>query len=142
MKKIIVGDDERIGKWVAERTDGQYREGGKCIGLEQDGKLIAGVLYDSYNGASICMHVAIEGRLNKELLWFAFYYPFEQLKVNVIIGIVPEGNMKARKFDEHLGFRLKVRIPDADPSGDLLIYTMHKHECRWLHVKTESTAAA
>jgi len=130
---------------VCERTHGTYVEG-TAIGLERDGELIAGVLYDHYNGASMAMHVAAEGKqwLNREYLWFCFYYPFEQVKVKKVIGIVPSTNTQALRFDKHLGFREEARIVGAAPGGDLVFLTMTRDECRYLerdHGKQKLAAA-
>jgi len=127
-----------VGRWVCERTGGTYTEG-TAIGLEKDGKLIAGVLYDHFNHASVQMHVAAEGHgwLDREYLWFCFYYPFEQLGVKIIIGLVAGDNFRARRFDEHLGFVLHTKIPEAHPTGDLCIYTMRKDQCRWLEKRNQ-----
>jgi hypothetical protein len=144
--KIIDNDHERIGRWMDEQNACHWVKGNKCIGLEKDGELIAGVMYEGFNGASIQAHVAVKDRLTREFLWFIFYYPFEQLKANVIIGLVPEFNKKSHKFVEHLGFIVTARIPKAHPSGCLLIYTMYKHQCQWLRIKNgikiKSTARA
>lgn len=133
---MIVFDKDRIGPWVCSRTGGTY-EGStsSAIGLEKDGELLSGVLYDNYNGRSVCMHVAaVPGKrwLTREYLRVAWDYPFNQLKVNQVIGMVDSENMDARRFDEHLGFKLAAVIPDAGKTGDLMIYTMHRSECRWL----------
>jgi RimJ/RimL family protein N-acetyltransferase len=129
----IVLNDELVGKWTVAHWGGVHREGAKCIGLQDSrGKLIAGTVFDNYNGASICMHVAIE-RITREFLRVCFDYPFNQLGVNVILGFVPEGNVKAIRFDEHVGFRLHSRIPDGHPTGDLLLYIMTRNDCRWLN---------
>ena len=135
--RIIDKDPERCGPWIQDHGGGYYREGTTCIGLERNGTLVAGVMYDYFNGASLYMHVAAIGKhwLNREFLWFSFYYPFVQLGARVIIGLVESENLQARKFDEHLGFRLNQSIPDASPSGDLLIYTMKKEDCRWLNLR-------
>jgi len=101
------------------------------VGVQVGGRITAGALYDYCNGASVYMHAAIE-RLTREFLWVAFDYPFNQLGVNVIIGLVPEANLKARRFDEHVGFVLNSRIANGDPDGDLLIYTMNRSQCRYL----------
>lgn len=124
-----------MGKWVCERLDTKWRDGNKCIGLERNGQIVAGVMFDWTNGASITAHIAITGPINREFIWFIFYYPFEQLKVNVILGQVSSTNKKAQKFDEHLGFRLHTVIPYGSPDGDLLIYSMYKHQCKWLRIK-------
>lgn len=130
---IVTGQDQRVGSWVCERTGGSYTEG-STVGLEKDGKLVAGVLYDHYNGASIAMHVAAEGKrwLNRDYLWFCFWYPFEQLKVKKVIGLVPSTNEAALKFDLHLGFVEEGRIADAVPDGDLILLTMTRQQCRYL----------
>jgi RimJ/RimL family protein N-acetyltransferase len=132
-----------IGDWVMSQTGGIWVNGrGSAIGLiEDDGTILAGVLFDSYNGASCCMHVAARPGarwLNRGYLWTCFAYPFLQLKVKKLIGLVGANNLKARAFDEHLGFTLEATLTDAHPSGDLLIYSMTKDQCRWLNIKVPS----
>lgn len=134
--RIVLHQDEIVGRWVCRMTGGEY-SGGVAIGMADDVKLIAGVLYDTYNGASIAMHVAGHARswMTREYLWMCFHYPFEQLKVKKVIGLVSENNGQARRFDEHLGFVLETRIKDAHPDGDLLIYSMTRQQCRFLELK-------
>lgn len=128
--RIVFG--QAVGRWVEKHGGGYYREGTQAIGLRSGDEIIAGVLYDYFNGASVYMHVAIEGRITREYLRVCFDYPFNQLGCSVVIGLVPEGNAKARRFDEHLGFRLTAKIEKGDPSGALLIYTMHREDCRYV----------
>jgi RimJ/RimL family protein N-acetyltransferase len=138
MKKIICDQSERVGRFVSELMGNDGWSSYQAIGLEEDGELIAGVLFDNYNGASICMHVAaVPGKrwMTREYLWYCFYYPFMELKVKRITGLVPESNLVARRFDEHLGFRLETRLKDAHPDGDILIYCMTKADCRFLEMK-------
>lgn len=132
---IVDNDHERVGKWIQDHGGGFYRDGCKCVGLEKNNELIAGVMYDYFNGASIYAHIAIAGRLDREFLWYIFYYPFVQLNAKIIIGLVASDNHKARRLDEHLGFKLITEIKDGHPSGSLLIYGMYKHECKWLRIK-------
>jgi RimJ/RimL family protein N-acetyltransferase len=70
-------------------------------------------------------------------LQFCFYYPFVQLGCRRITGLVPSVNLAARKFDENLGFVLEATLKDAHPEGDLLVYVMHKGDCRWLSMEKE-----
>ena len=133
MKRLVIGCDAFVGPWVCARTGGEYT-GGVTIGMQRDNVLIAGVLFDSFNGRSMAMHVAAEGSgwLNRQYLRTAFTYAFVQMKVTKLLGLVDETNAAARRFDEHLGFRLEARIADAAPKGDLLIYSMTPAECRFL----------
>lgn len=108
----------------------------KCIGIEKQGILVGGCMYELDNGASVHIHVAVEPNwFSRDFLYACFHYPFVQLETKVLIGLVPEKNKKARIVDEHLGFTLQHTIPYAHPDGGLCIYTMYKHECRWLRIK-------
>ena len=95
--------------------------------------MVAGVVFDLYNGRSIAMHVAGEGSwLSRPYLRACFGYVFNQLGCIKAIGLVDSTNARARRFDEHLGFRLEATIADAGKYGDLLIYSMTRQECRFL----------
>ena len=131
----IVYDKSIIGPWVCHRTGGSYVEqDSQTIGLVRNGELVAGVLYDHYNGRSIAMHVAAIGKfwMTRQYLHACFHYPFIQLGVNKILGLVDSTNLAAQKFDEHLGFKAEAIIKDAAPQGDLIIYSMTAADCRFL----------
>lgn len=132
---MIVFDADRIGPWVCKRTGGSYHGDGSAIGLERGGELVAGVLFDNYNGRSACMHVAaIPGKrwMTREYLRICFDYPFNQLKLQKLIGLVDSTNHDALSFDKHLGFIEEAVITDAGQHGDLHILTMTPEQCRFL----------
>lgn len=150
MKKIVL-DNALCGPWTAERLGAKWvGEAAVCIGLWEfpdnpltippslcEGKQVAGVIFSDFNHASIQMHVASEPGarwMTKPFLGFCFQYAFHQAKVKKILGFVGEGNASARSFDEHIGFRLAAEIPDAHPTGSLLIYEMTEADCRWLSI--------
>jgi len=134
---VIVFDTDRIGQWVCERTKGAYEPGtSKAIGFETDGTLTAGVLYDMFNGRSVCMHVAIEKPVTREYTRVCFDYPFNQLGVVKVIGLVDSTNAKALRFDKHLGFVEEARIVDGGRIGDLVLLTMTRQQCRWIKEAT------
>lgn len=135
---MIVTDKERIGPWVCERTGGTYEPTtAAAIGWESEGELVAGVLYDQYNGRSICMHVAAEKPVTRTFTKTAFDYPFNQLGVQKVIGLVDSTNDAALRFDRKLGFVEEARIKDAGKHGDLILLTMTKERCRWLTQEPE-----
>ena len=140
MPRIVTGQDHILGPWMCERQKGaQWFPGsGVCIGLMEGDEILCVVMYDNYNSANVNMHVAsVPGKrwLVREYLWYCFYYPFEQLKVKRITGLVDSSNTEARKFDENLGFTLEATLKAAAPAGDMLVYCMTKQSCRWLHLK-------
>jgi len=135
MKRIIKDDPVRVAKWACEKTGGAYSSYlFWAIGMEVDGKLVAAVYYDNYFVNSIFAHVVIEDKtcLTRDAIRAVFDYPFNQLKVNTVIGLVDSANTAAIKFDEHLGFKFLAKIPEAHRNGDLLLYSMNKSECRWI----------
>lgn len=136
MKKVIYGDDARVVPWVAERVNEDRLEGAVGIGLEEDGKLIAGVVFNLYTGPGICMHVAAEPTkrwMTREYLYRCFAYPFIQLKCLRITGLVRVDNLEAQRFDEHLGFKREGLLRSACEDGtDMIVYGMLAHECRFI----------
>lgn len=138
MKTIIAQPKEVIAKFVAvvnhapEWTFENY----SALGLlDDDGALVAGVLYNHYHPPSIMMHVgAVEGRmwLTREFLHAAFDYPFNQLKCKRVTALVPKKNRAARQFDEHLGFKLEGCMRQALADDDMLVYGMLRSECKYI----------
>jgi hypothetical protein len=120
---------------MAQRMESNWVE--ECYaanGLEREnGSLCAGVIYDHFNRASICMHTVIEF-INREFLWYCFYYPFIELKCKKVIGVVPGCNKRALEFDKHLGFVEEARLRDTHPEGDLVFLTMRREDCRYLEI--------
>lgn len=139
MKTVIYEQDDRVIPWVGKRVDEDNFGSAVSIGLEEDGELIAGVVFNMYQKHSIWMHVAAEpGKrwLTRDYLYRCFAYPFLQLNCNRITGIVRKDNLAAQKFDEHLGFKKEgILRKGADDGTDLILYGMLKEECRWLELK-------
>lgn len=108
----------------------------QAIGLERDGSLIGGVIYDSYSINNIFLHVAGTEGVNwvtKTYVKAVFGYPFKQLNCKRISGWVEASNDKARRFDEHLGFKQEAVLEGAArDGGDVIIYRMWKDECRFI----------
>lgn len=108
----------------------------RAIGLERDGGLVAGVIYEGCSGHNIWGHVAaVPGArwLNRAYLTACFAYPFLQLGVQRITGYVEARNQRAREFDENLGFRQEATLRGAaSDGGDVILYVMWRHECRFI----------
>ena len=134
---MFVFDSERIGNWVCEKAGGRYQIGNTGIGYEKDGDLIAGVMYDGFNGSNISIHSRIDNPriVPKKFYWMVFDYPFNQLNVKRLSGIVCFNNNKAQRLNEHLGFKREAVLGDYFPEGDAIVYVMRKDDCRFLGEK-------
>lgn len=108
----------------------------KGIGMLRGDRMVSGVVYEGYNQHNIWMHcAAVPGRhwLTRVFLEAVFGYPFLQLGVKRVSAYVDASNKAARKFDEHLGFKLEATLSGAArDGGDVLIYVMRLEDCRFL----------
>lgn len=137
MRRILDKPEDwpRISEFVAEKIGSRpKRDNFTAIGLEDDDKLVAGVVYSDYNGSNITAGIAGEGRnwMTREFLWFMFYYPFIQAGAKRITACVEQTNIVSQQFVEKLGFELEFAMKDAGKTGDLLIYRMLRKDCRYL----------
>jgi RimJ/RimL family protein N-acetyltransferase len=138
VKRIVTGEDRRVAAFVASQTEmgGHF---GSCtaIGLERDGEIVAGVVYENFSGRNVECHIAAVGKhwMTREFLWFIFFYPFEQVNAGRITVVVDDSNEQSMRFVENLGFEVEAKLEDAGRSGDLLIYRMFKKNCRFLRMK-------
>lgn len=136
MATRIVGDVPRVLEFVRQHMPMAAVENMKALGLERDGQLVAGVIYEGFNGRNVWMHVAAEpGRrwMNRQYLWYSFHYPFNEMGVDRISGYVNASNAQAIAFDEHLGFQREAVLQGAAPDGgDVFIYVMRRDNCRFL----------
>ena len=69
----------------------------------------------------------------RELLWATFDYPFRQLGLESLIGIVNSNNKLAMKYDQNLGFKEVYRFKGMhDNDGDIVVFEMKKADCRFI----------
>lgn len=135
MKSLVIGQKERVGEFLKKHEAWLGASQYEAIGLEENGELIAGVVYDSYEeNARIASYCAGVGKrwLTREFLWAMFDYPFNQLNVNAVINTVSTDNKESMRFTEHLGFKEVARIEGGASDGDLIIYVLYKKDCKWI----------
>lgn len=121
-----------IGRWVAGQIQGTYHAGDTAIGLVRDGEIIAGIIYENWNGRSIVAHMAITGRMTAAFVGVIFDYAFNVCKAEKAIVPCGSDNAKIIKLVTNMGFREEARIKDGEPNGDIVLYTLKRSECRFL----------
>lgn len=129
---IVIG--QAVVRWVCEAAHADITSKATAIGWMVDGKLVCGIVYDGYTGSSIAMHSRCDDprRVSREWLFAIFDYPFNQLKVKRVSGLVSAANLKAQKVNEHLGWKRETTLADYFPDGDGIVYIMRREDCRWL----------
>lgn len=133
---LIYGQEDTLLTWAQDKIGVTFRPDATTIGLEKDGALVAVVVYDGFSETDCNMHIASDGTrawMNKALLLSAFAYPFVQLGLLRVTGLVPAHNAAALAFDEHLGFVREGFHPKAGPGGsDLISLGMLRDSCRFI----------
>lgn len=137
-------DQNMVGEFVSAINGNLWiPEASSAIGSVRGGVLVGGVTYErNYHEGSIVMHVGGVGKYwcTRDFLHFAFDYPFNQLKVNKVLGFVPSDNLAAIRFDEHIGFQKEHTIEGAGRNGsDLIVYSMTLAQCRWIRTTDEQS---
>jgi RimJ/RimL family protein N-acetyltransferase len=141
---MIVFDNPLHGRAIAREANTVFNpEVDRCIARVEDGKLLGGVTYQGYTGASIHIHMAgfVPNWVSKDLLWVAFDYPFNQLGCRKVFGQVPETNTRALEIDQKLGFKIIAKIDDVFPDGACYVLALAREDCRWLKLKPRGLVA-
>lgn len=113
-----------------------------CIArYSESDKLLGGTLYTDYWGGSVGCHFAgfTPNWINRELLWLGFDYPFNQLKVKKLFGLIPEWNVQSRNTGLRLGFKIEYLVEGVfnhtDGVNGMYITSMKREDCKWLDMK-------
>lgn len=137
-----------VGEWVALRVGDFFNPACmSAIGWQNErGQLTAGVTYRDWNGASIEAAIAADKPLTRSFVRAIFDYPFRQLQARKLIVTTTLDNHKSVNLLTKMGFITEARLRDAAPSGDVIISTMRREDCRYLqkdlgHGKTSLSAA-
>jgi hypothetical protein len=134
--RVITDQHARIADWVATRTgcDAHTWAGYVCFGLERNGELRVGVVFEGFTGTSANIHVAAVNAhaFTREFFEVVFGYAFNQLKLKRLTGLVAANNDRALKFDRHLGFENETVLKDGCEDGDVIVLVMRPETCRFL----------
>jgi len=119
--------------WLASRIGISWSTDFRALGRVVDDKLIGVVGYNAFTETSCQMHMAGDkGWMTHEFVCRMFRYPFVEMGLLVVIGVVEGNNTHALQLYERLGTRSVVVIPDAHPNGGLHLVQMRREWCRWI----------
>lgn len=112
-----------------------FRDDARAIGLIRDGEIIASCVFECFTQSDCCVHLASDGSrrwCNREYIVRCMAYPFIQLGLRRITGLVPARNTAALNFDLAFGFKREGYIRHGMPDDDIILLGMLREECRWL----------
>jgi RimJ/RimL family protein N-acetyltransferase len=105
------------------------------IGWQRDGEIVCGAAFTDYNGININMHIAkLDGETFPPTFIAAIFdYPFNQVGVRRMTGLIPESNAASIAFAERVGGVREGVLRDGARDGNLVIYGLLRSEAdRWL----------
>lgn len=125
----IVTDNERAREWVKASGEGAGTDLTVTIALERDGEITAVVGFNNFTDHACHVHFIVQkgAYINRELLWFAWYYPFVQLNLKCVICMLEMTNKAIIKLANKVGFKLKTILDDAQ----IMLFTVTKEDYRY-----------
>jgi len=133
MEKIIA-DTEYLE--FAEKVIGiNFGSDAKAIARIVDGRTRAVCVFEAFCEVDCRIHIATDSSfmpISRAFIKHCFWYPFVQLKLNRVTGLVPASNKRALKFDLGLGFVYEGLLRKGLPDDDLIILGMTREECRFI----------
>lgn len=114
-----------------------YRQDSIAIGIEENGAIVAGIIFEGWNQKSITCHWAIEGRISREFLWVSCHYAFVQCGAYKMIAPVYSDNRRMMAMAAKMGFVEEGRLVDTQPGGDTVLFTLTADRCRFLSRRYE-----
>lgn len=148
--RLVYGYSAQVAEYVRQRAP--HAENGfekyEAIGVEEHGRLIAGVVYNEYRGNSMHVSIASESPrwASRRTLHALFSYPFNQLGVSRLTAYTGKSMANVREFLERLGFVEEGVMREGFADDDCVIYGMLRRECPWIirkdfHVKRQPEPA-
>lgn len=111
-----------LAKWVALRipyVDASPAEpfgSCECVGVEQDRRLIAGVVFHAWEPASQTLMVSMAATTpmwaRPDTILEILKVPFEMIAARKIYTMIRSDNVRVIKFNRHLGFREEGRLSE------------------------------
>jgi len=136
---LVYDNHSEICEWASKGIFGNpsmFDRDCSAIGVMEDGRLIAGVIYNNYYpNISIEMSIySVDKRwATRQNLRAFFHYPFIQLNLKRVTTLCSANEGDIIMFNQRLGFSKEGFHPEAHASGDDAIsFGMLKKDCRWL----------
>jgi RimJ/RimL family protein N-acetyltransferase len=128
--------NQQVGIKQCEDTSGIM-----AIDLDTGAKVGACIM-DNWTANSVQCHFMVTSPivLKHGFLECCFEYMFDISGIERVYGLVPANNVKAVKFNTHLGFTIKARMEEAFEKGvDYLLMELKRENC--LHLPKHEQAA-
>jgi hypothetical protein len=121
--------------WLAKKTGCTLTTDFNAIkAIDATGKIHGMVGYCDWTQNSVRMHIAVESPIAwRAMLRPGLEYPFCQVGVGMIVGVIRGGNAKSLRFAGAVGLKEIFRLKDGARAGeDIVFMQLLKEDCRYL----------
>lgn len=108
---LVFGRDEEIAAYLEGKLSTRLTPPYTTIGIEADGRIVGGWLFNDYNGHNVEISVALDRPLTRGMIKAVSHYCFSQMKVRRVTARCRESNTKSAALIRRLGFRHEGRLP-------------------------------
>jgi RimJ/RimL family protein N-acetyltransferase len=128
----MLTNDKEVALWVMQPI-GRWNASMTAIGEIKDGKLIAGIAFESQNKQAMWGHQRIDSPPSKQFWMTAADFIYNQAGCKRFSAVVDVNNEKAIALNKHIGFVIEATLKDAGDTGDVHIMTLWREHCRFLN---------
>ena len=109
--KLVFDRQSEVAAYMESRLATVLHPPFTTIGIEQDGRIVGGWLFNDYNGSNVEISVALDRPLTRGMIRAVSHYCFSQMKVRRVTARCRESNTKSAALIRRLGFRHEGRQP-------------------------------
>ena len=133
---IITQPFNDMFKWMSSRLQLDWSSDLRLICQVSRDRLVGVVAFNNFIGNTCMIQAAGDGKrwINKELLWAAADFPFNQCDKEVVLALVRKSHVKSIKLLRGLGFEESYTIKDGYMEGDdlMLLEIRRQRAEKWL----------
>ena len=129
MRFIGFEREEEAEAWAREKLELEAEPGffRAMSAVDEKGKFVCVVVLTNFTSRNIDLNIAIDSRKVTpkgalEMFNGVFGFVFDKLHVARVTGLLCASNKKARRLNEHFGFKLEGVMRKAFADDDLCIY--------------------
>lgn len=128
-------EHERVASWVMKELGVRAAKPYRAMALVGDNqRVVAGVVYNGYNGANVDITVYAPGHLTASAMAAVFRYAFDKLRCTRVTARTRRDNPLHRdQILTRMGFKQEATAPHYyGPRDDAIVYRMLRRECPWI----------
>lgn len=136
---LTTEQDPRFFRFASRELECEFRPEHGCkvlTNLSLDGEILVVCVYHRFSETNCEMAIASDGKrhwMTRAAVLAAFAYPFNQLGLLRVTGVVETTNRPALRFSNKLGFVAEGLLADwFGPGRDGILLGMTRNNCRWI----------